>query len=152
MRRLALCALCLMAACTRFPELDAVVSDDVATADYPALAPLDPLLARGERAGASAADMTDASARAEGLRARGAVLGAGDTTDAEARAALGARAEALRARGAGLDASAGRDALDDAGTLAERRDGLVAVPPPDAAALAARRRALQEAAEALRAE
>ena len=152
MSRLTLCALCLLAACTRFPELDAAVSDDVATADFPALAPLDPLLARAEAGEADEEDMEEVSGRADDLRDRGAELGQGETTDAAARAALAARAEDLRARGAGIDGTVDRDAQARAASLAKRRDALIGALPAEAEALAARRRALQEAAEALRAQ
>jgi len=72
-----LCALALLlpAACTQFPVLDSRATPEMLAAQYPALVPIDPLLAR------AAADQIDATqtenamdARVAGLQARAARL------------------------------------------------------------------------------
>ena len=77
MWRACLIVLALVAACTRFPELDDTVAPDTEDADYPKLIRLDGILA-GATDTAQAeenADTTDAlNARAEALRARAARL------------------------------------------------------------------------------
>ncbi len=75
MMRLALpaLALCALTACTQFPELDQTVSPDLENADFPALIPLDPILA-GTRTATRDNTQTQAmlEARVANLRARAA--------------------------------------------------------------------------------
>lgn len=47
-------ALGLAAGCTQFPELDHTQTDDLYNADYPALVPIEPILARIEPVGDTA--------------------------------------------------------------------------------------------------
>ncbi|TMM55114.1 hypothetical protein FDT80_05975 [Sulfitobacter sabulilitoris] len=77
------------AACTQFPELDRTVSPDAEAADYPALVPIEPLLAQADAAQIDAPATTQAlSARVAGLRARAAALRGAVVGDAD-RARLG---------------------------------------------------------------
>jgi hypothetical protein len=69
-----------LAACTQFPDLDRTISPEVASADYPALVPLEPLLAAAI-VGRVDADQTQAELearvarlRARATRLRGSVL------------------------------------------------------------------------------
>ncbi|WP_370401087.1 hypothetical protein [Sulfitobacter sp. JB4-11] len=77
MQRLSLSAFLILAvgACTQFPELDRTVTPELATADFPALVPLDPILANAQVA-QSANRQTEAvlEARVANLRARAARL------------------------------------------------------------------------------
>ncbi|NOR30648.1 hypothetical protein [Sulfitobacter sp.] len=72
-----LCALALLlpAACTQFPALDSRTTPEMLAAEYPALVPVDPLLAQAA-AGQINADQTENSmnARVAGLQARAARL------------------------------------------------------------------------------
>lgn len=68
-------ALALLGACTQFPALDRTITPELERADYPALLPLDPLLATAQ-AGRVDAVQTEATliARVARLRARAAQL------------------------------------------------------------------------------
>ena len=70
---LMLCLLGMCAACTRFPELDAVESPDVQAAEYPALLPIETLLA-SDPPTATPEMQTGIDARAEALRRRAGAL------------------------------------------------------------------------------
>lgn len=60
-----------LAGCTTFPDLDATQTADLAEADYPALVPIDPILAGIKPADSTAQDTrSDFDARLAGLRAR----------------------------------------------------------------------------------
>lgn len=69
-----------LAACTQFPDLDRTISPEVASADYPALVPLEPLLAAAivgrVDAGQTQAELEArvARLRARATRLRGSVL------------------------------------------------------------------------------
>tara|TARA_R110002049_G_scaffold23781_7_gene84834 strand:- start:50836 stop:51141 length:306 start_codon:yes stop_codon:yes gene_type:complete len=73
-----------LTACTQFPALDATITPELEAADYPALVPLDPLLAQAE-AGRIDPVQTEAalSARVARLRARAARLRGSVITGAE---------------------------------------------------------------------
>tara|TARA_R110000787_G_scaffold248421_2_gene353967 strand:+ start:2643 stop:3017 length:375 start_codon:yes stop_codon:yes gene_type:complete len=68
-------ALLALSACTQFPALDRTITPALENADYPALVPIDPLLASAT-AGRVDAAQTEAAlaARVAGLRARAARL------------------------------------------------------------------------------
>lgn len=70
---IALLAACCLAACTQFPELDRTISPEMAASDYPALVPLEPVLAQAT-AGRVDAKATQAQleARVARLRSRAA--------------------------------------------------------------------------------
>ena len=70
---IALLAACCLAACTQFPELDRTISAEMAASDYPALVPLEPVLAQAT-AGRVDAQATQAQleARVARLRSRAA--------------------------------------------------------------------------------
>lgn len=83
-RRIALCTipltLLVLSACTQFPELDRTITPALENADYPALVPLEPLLAAA-KAGRIDPVQTEATLnariarlRARAARLRGAVL------------------------------------------------------------------------------
>lgn len=64
----------LLGACTQFPDLDARLDSAAAKADYPALVPVEPLLAGTEQAQITPQTHTDLTARISALRARAARL------------------------------------------------------------------------------
>lgn len=68
-------ALTLLGACTQFPALDRTITPELERADYPALVPLDPVLATA-KAGRMDAVQTEATliARVARLRVRAARL------------------------------------------------------------------------------
>ncbi len=68
--------LCLaLTACTQFPELDGTVAPDVENADFPALVPLEPLLAANAPVIANPEQTTQTlEARVAALRARAGAL------------------------------------------------------------------------------
>ncbi len=79
--RFALCLIALLGACAEFPALDGTVAPEVTAGEYPALVPLDPLLARAgapdnsRAAGAEAALAPRIAAlRARAARLRGPVI------------------------------------------------------------------------------
>ncbi|MEO0938536.1 MAG: hypothetical protein AAFY38_10320 [Pseudomonadota bacterium] len=90
-RLLPLLPLCL-AACTQFPELDGATSARAEAADYPALVPLEPLLAN-RRSAAAPPPAADAESRVTALRARAARLRSRPVIDSATRRRM--------ARGAG---------------------------------------------------
>lgn len=65
-----------LAGCTRFPELDRAPARVPANAPYPALVPLDPLLAEAEEPGRAETAGPALAARAARLRARASALSA----------------------------------------------------------------------------
>lgn len=92
--RAASLAFCLaLAGCTQFPELDGVVAPDVANADFPALLPLEPLLASAAPVVADpVATTTNLQSRVSALRARATALQRRAVLDAGTRSRLrGAR-------------------------------------------------------------
>ncbi|MCX7559276.1 hypothetical protein OS190_06815 [Sulfitobacter sp. F26204] len=73
MRTTFLCTLLALppAGCTQFPELEHTQNGPVAQAEYPALVPLDPLLARAATPGADpAGEQAELFRRIAGLRQR----------------------------------------------------------------------------------
>lgn len=72
---LCLAALTLLAACTQFPALDSRATPELLASDYPALVPVDPLLAEAE-AGQVNIPQTEngLTSRVERLQARAARL------------------------------------------------------------------------------
>lgn len=72
--------LCLISACTQFPELDETVTPELEAADFPALVPLDPILANARSAQSqtlrteAALEARVANLRARAARLRGSVL------------------------------------------------------------------------------
>lgn len=88
--RIALLVLCIaLTGCTRFPELDNVVSAETAAADYPALVPLEPLLANSAPVVADpVATSRTLNARVNALRARAAALQRTTIVDSTTRSRL----------------------------------------------------------------
>lgn len=88
--RAACLALCLtLTACTQFPDLDGTISPALAEADYPALVPLDPLLASAIPATTDTAQTTqNLESRIASLRARARALQAGAVVDDGTRTRL----------------------------------------------------------------
>jgi len=82
--------LCLaLAACTQFPVLDSTVSPDVENADFPALVPLEPLLAASDPIVTNPEQTTqNLNARVAALRARANALQRRAIVDAATRARL----------------------------------------------------------------
>ena len=71
-----------LGACTQFPELDETVGPEAEAADYPALVPLEPILAEAAAAPERNAQTEDAlEARTAALRARAAGLRQGVVDD-----------------------------------------------------------------------
>lgn len=74
-RSLSVLTLCLISACTQFPELDETVTPELEAADFPALVPLDPILANARSArGQTLRTEAALEARVVNLRARAARL------------------------------------------------------------------------------
>lgn len=77
---LSVLTLCLISACTQFPELDETVTPELEAADFPALVPLDPILANARSAQSqtlrteAALEARVANLRARAARLRGSVL------------------------------------------------------------------------------
>lgn len=96
----------LLAACESFPELDAADARLDATRGYPAIAPIDAVIASAQAGppATTATDIAAVQARAAGLQARGAALG-GPVTDAETRARL----IAATGKGTGVGTGPGLD-------------------------------------------
>lgn len=73
-------ALCALTACTQFPQLDETVTPDLENADFPALVPLEPILAntrtaqRDNTQTQAVLEARVASLRARAARIRGSVL------------------------------------------------------------------------------
>lgn len=88
-------AAALLAGCTDFPQLDAVVTDEARRADYPALIPAEGLLARRELGRLAEADGSLLMARAERLRARAAILRRIEAVDEETRLRISGRLRRL---------------------------------------------------------
>lgn len=85
-----------MAACTEFPDLDAAISDRAKASAYPSLVPAEQLIQ--QRSGPKRLMPSDGDAllaRAQRLRARGAILRAQPTIDEETRLRISARLTAL---------------------------------------------------------
>jgi hypothetical protein len=77
-----------LAGCTQFPELDRTITPEVEAADYPALIPLEPVLAGTTIAPDRGADTEEAvQARAAALRARADRL-RGGVVDGETQARM----------------------------------------------------------------
>ncbi|MBY5932039.1 hypothetical protein KUV51_03425 [Tateyamaria omphalii] len=75
-----------LAACTQFPALDDAVSPDVAGSDFPALVPLEPLLAgTAPIVGDPVATTENLEARIAALRARARALQQRPVVDAATR-------------------------------------------------------------------
>lgn len=85
----ALCAALLAAGCANFPAVDAVEGPEIDAAPYPALVPLDGLLATEEPA-IGPEDRDRLIARAAALRARSAGMSDAETLSPEARARIDA--------------------------------------------------------------
>lgn len=72
------------AGCTQFPALDATQTDAIEGAEYPALVPLDPLLARAAEPGSDPVQTeADLSSRLAALRGRAEALRGPVLTNAE---------------------------------------------------------------------
>jgi|TARA_R110000850_G_scaffold13532_2_gene43752 hypothetical protein len=70
-----LAALVLPAACTQFPALDSRATPELLAADYPALVPIDPLLAKAEGGQVNIPQIENGlTSRVERLQARAAQL------------------------------------------------------------------------------
>ncbi|WP_299146035.1 hypothetical protein [uncultured Tateyamaria sp.] len=79
----------VLAACAQFPELDSTVSPDVANADFPALVPLEPLLAASDPIVSDPDQTTQTlNRRVAALRARANALQRRPIVDAATRARL----------------------------------------------------------------
>lgn len=80
------CAALSLTACTQFPELDRTQTPELADTAYPALVPIEPLLAGAEVTGADPVATTEAlEGRVAGLRARANRMRGAVLTDAERR-------------------------------------------------------------------
>ena len=79
-----------LAACTDFPQLDGVITDQARQSDYPGLQPVDALLARADDpAGYDAAKEIEAlRARAKLLQSRAGILRRTDVIDSDAQARM----------------------------------------------------------------
>ena len=79
----------ILGACAQFPELDGTVTPDLQDADFPALVPLEPLLATSDRAAADPAETTQKlESRVAALRARAAALQRREIVDENAEQRL----------------------------------------------------------------
>lgn len=92
--RLTLIAACALAACTTFPQLDAVVSEEARRADYPRLVPAEQLLGKRSDGRVTEATGPALEARAADLRARARLL-RGQPIDDETRLRLQERLRRL---------------------------------------------------------
>lgn len=81
-------ALIALAGCTQFPEVNASVSDEMATRPYPKLVPIDTLRARIDGATLTPATTDAVEGRAEALRSRAARLKRRQAVDAQTRARM----------------------------------------------------------------
>ncbi|WP_299654444.1 hypothetical protein [uncultured Tateyamaria sp.] len=88
--RAAAALLCLtLTACTQFPELDDTVSPSVQAADFPALLPLEPLMARAAPVVSDPVETTQTlEARVSALRARARALQRRSIVDPATRARM----------------------------------------------------------------
>lgn len=88
--RAAAALLCLtLTACTQFPELEGTVAPDVEAADFPALIPLDPLMATTAPVVSDPVQTTQTlQARVAALRARARTLQRRSIVDPATRARL----------------------------------------------------------------
>lgn len=78
------CAALAVGGCTQFPDLEHTQDAATARADYPALIPIEPLLARAEAPGPDPAEsQAQIDARLAGLRARADRLRGSIMTEAE---------------------------------------------------------------------
>lgn len=96
--RTAVCSLvflAFLAACTDFPQLDAVVSEDAKNAAYPDLVPADRLLEKRQEGRITAQTGPDLMARADRLRARARLIRGIETVDEATRIRLRDRLRAL---------------------------------------------------------
>ena len=91
--RAAAALLCFsLAACTQFPALDDAVSPEVQDADFPALLPLEPLMAGATPVVGDPAETTQTlERRVAALRARARALQRRDIVDPATRARMQAR-------------------------------------------------------------
>lgn len=91
--RAAAALLCLsLTACTQFPELDGTVEPSLEGADFPALLPLEPLLAGAAPVVSDPVETADTlERRIEALRARARALQRRDIVDPATRARMQAR-------------------------------------------------------------
>ncbi|WP_147106510.1 hypothetical protein [Tateyamaria sp. syn59] len=78
-----------LAACTQFPDLDDAVSPDVAASDFPALVPLEPLIAGAQPiVGDPVATTENLETRIADLRARASALQRRPVVDPATRARM----------------------------------------------------------------
>ena len=78
------CLTVLCAGCTQFPELDFTQTAALEAADYPALVPIEPIIASVDQPGSDpVAEQTQLDARLAGLRARATRLRGGVLSAAE---------------------------------------------------------------------
>lgn len=87
----------LLLGCTGFPELDGAISEQARRSDYPALDPVDDLLARADDPDSdeSAAAIEDLRDRARLLRARARILRRTEVVDSDAQARMTSAFERL---------------------------------------------------------
>jgi len=79
-----LCLTALCAGCTQFPELDFTQTAALEAAEYPALVPIEPIIAGVDQPGPDpVAEQTNMDARLAGLRARADRLRGGVLSAAE---------------------------------------------------------------------
>ncbi|WP_189369723.1 hypothetical protein [Tateyamaria omphalii] len=85
--------ICLtLTACTQFPELDNTISPEVGASEFPALVPLEPLLAGSAPVVSDPVQTSDAlAARVAALRARARALQQQSIVDPATRARMRAR-------------------------------------------------------------
>lgn len=77
-------ALVLLGACTQFPALDRTLSPELVSAEFPALVPIDPILAAAQTDGVDPKQTTATiDARVAALKARAARLGGSVLSGAE---------------------------------------------------------------------
>lgn len=96
--RTAVCSIVFLAffgACTDFPQLDAVISDDAKAAAYPDLVPADRLLSQRDDGRITEQTGPDLMARADRLRARASLIRGIETVDEATRIRLRDRLRAL---------------------------------------------------------
>lgn len=86
-RALSFCMIAVaVTGCTQFPDLDHTQTGALDAAEYPALVPIEPLLAQANTAGADPVQTQDnLDSRLAGLRARANALRGTVLTDAEKR-------------------------------------------------------------------
>lgn len=89
MRRLLCIAMIALSACTQFPELDATIPPQAQAADFPALVPLEPLLASRSAIVGNPAEVSQSlTGRVNALKSRARALQQRAIVDRPTRARL----------------------------------------------------------------